>query len=155
MDDGAAGEIQGREFSTERGVQQASLAPHHVGKRGVDEEKPEGEKEDGAAELHSFGSRAGDQCRGDDGEHQLIDHEGGLRNGAGVIGIRVGADAAEESVLESADHRAISAERQAVADQRPEDRDHRHEHETLHHDGEHVLAADQAAVEKRQAWAGH
>ena len=46
-------------------------------------------------------------------------------------------------------------EGQAVADDRPDDADDRHQDEALHHRGQHVLAAHQAAVEQRQSRPGH
>ena len=155
MHDRSAGEIQRREFSAKRRIQETALAPNHVSERSVDEQKPQREKKHRAAELHSFRSGTGNQGRRDDRKHQLINHEGCLRNGSGVIGIWIGADAAQERMLEPADDRTVSAKRQAVAHQGPQNGNHRHEHEALHHDGQHVFAAYQAAIEKGQARAGH
>ena len=47
------------------------------------------------------------------------------------------------------------AERQAVADDDPDHRDDAGDGEALHHGGEHVLLADHAGVEQRQAGDGH
>ena len=48
------------------------------------------------AEFHALGVGAGDERRRDDGEHQLVDHEGLVGNGGGVIRIGGGADAVQE-----------------------------------------------------------
>ena len=69
------------------GVEQAADAPDHVRHRAVDQERPEREKESHGAELHALGKGAGDQRRGDDGEHELVDHVGLLGNGGGVVGV--------------------------------------------------------------------
>ena len=113
-----------------------------------------GEQQHGA-EFHALRERAGDQRRRDDGEHELIDHVGLLRNGGGVIGIGRRADAVQEQVAQVADERRAFAERQAVADHGPQHGDHRHQDEAVHHGAEHVLAPHQAAVKQRQAGAGH
>ena len=51
--------------------------------------------------------------------------------------------------------RVAVAEGQRVADDGPENGDQAHHGEALHHGAEDVLAAHQAAVEERQAGAGH
>jgi hypothetical protein len=63
------------------GVEQAADAPDHVGHGAIDEQGPEREEDRHGAELHALGKGAGDQRRGDDGEHELVDHEGLLGNG--------------------------------------------------------------------------
>ena len=65
---------------------------------------------------------AGDERGRDDGEHQLVDHERALRNGAGVVGIGIGTDAVEEQVLQSAEEGSAFAESDAVADDGPDAR---------------------------------
>jgi hypothetical protein len=69
------------------GVEQAADAPDHVGHGTVDEQRPEGKKDGHGAELHALGKGAGDERRGDDGEHELVDHVGLLGNGGGVVGV--------------------------------------------------------------------
>ena len=137
------------------GVEQSADAPDHVGHGAVDEQRPEGEKEGHGAELHALGKGAGDQRRGDDGEHELVDHEGLLGNGGGVVGVGAEGDAAQEEVLKAADEAVAVAKGQRVADDGPENGDQAHHGEALHHGAEDVLAAHQAAVEERQAGAGH
>jgi hypothetical protein len=126
-----------------------------VGHRAVDEERPEREEDGHGAELHALGKGAGDQRRGDDGEHQLVDHQGLLGNGGGVVEVGREADALEEEVLEAADEPVAVAEGQRVADDGPENGDQAHHGEALHHGAEDVLLAHQAAVEERQSGAGH
>ena len=155
MHDRPTRKIQSRKFSAKSRVEKAAFAPNHVSERRVDDQKPKREKEDGAAKLHTLGSRAGDQRRRDDGEHQLVNHERGLRNRSGIVGIRVCADTAQKGVLESADDGPISAETQAVAHQRPQHANQCHQQKALHHDRERVLSAHQAAVKERQAGPGH
>ena len=137
------------------GVEQAAHAPDHVGHGAIDEQRPEREKDRHGAELHALGEGAGDERRGDDGEHELVDHVGLLGDGGGVVGIGREPDAAQEDVLEAADEAVAVAEGQRVADDGPENGDQAHHGEALHHGAEDVLAANQAAVEERQAGAGH
>ena len=135
--------------------EESVLAPDHVRHGEVDDQRPQGREQQHAGELHALGEGSGDQRGRDDGEHQLVHHEGALRNGAGVIGVGIGADAVQEQILQAADEGVAFAEGEAVADDGPEHADHRHQHEAVHHGAENVFAADQAAVEERQAGAGH
>ncbi len=118
VDDGAAGEVEDWEVAA-GGVEQAADAPDHVGHGAVDEQGPEGEEDGHGAELHALGEGAGDERRGDDGEHELVDHEGLLGNGGGVVGIGRERDAAQEEVLEAADEGVAVAEGQRVAARPP------------------------------------
>ena len=136
-------------------LSKSAHAPDHVRHGAIDEQRPEREEDRHGAELHALGKGAGDQRRGDDGEHQLIDHERLLGNGGGVIGIGSEANALQEEVLEAADKPVAVAEGQRVADDGPENGDQAHHREALHHGAEDVLLAHQAAVEERQAGAGH
>ena len=147
VDDRAAGEIERREAAAERGVQQAALSPHHVRERRVHAQRPQRHEDDGAAKRHALGRRAGDQRRRDDREHQLIHHEGELRDRRAVVGVRLDADAPH-------DGRPL-AEAQAVADDGPEARDERHEPEALDHDRERVLLPHEPAVEEREPGPRH
>ncbi len=80
MDDRAAGEVQAGKMAAV-GVEQTADSPDHVGHGAVDEQRPEGEKDGHGAELHAFGEGAGDEGRGDDGKHELVDHVGLLGDG--------------------------------------------------------------------------
>ncbi len=105
--------------------------------------------------LHALRCRPGDQCGCYHRKHHLVNHESHLRNRGGVIRIRVDSHAAQESMLKIPDKRTASAEGQAIADQRPQHADQRHQCEALHHDGQHVFLAYQAAVEQSQSRPGH
>ena len=105
--------------------------------------------------LHALGEGAANQRRRDDGEHQLIDHEGLLRDGGRVVRVRSGAYSAQEGVLESSEEAIARPEAQAVPDDRPQHCDDCHHGETLHHGGQNILLAHQSAIEQRQAGAGH
>ena len=130
-------------------------SPHHVRHRAVDNQRPEREKHGHRAELHAFGKCAGDQSRRDDGEHELVDHVGLLRNCGRVVGIGRQAHAAQENVLESANKAGAVRKGERVSHDCPEDRDQAHHGEALHHGAENVLAAHQSAVEQGQAGSGH
>jgi hypothetical protein len=156
VDNGAAGEVEAGEGGVDvGGVEQSAHAPDHVGHGAIDEQGPKGEKDGHGAELHALGKGAGDQRRGDDGEHELVDHEGLLGDGGGVVGVRRDADAAQEEVLKASDEGVAMAEGQRVADNGPENGDQAHHGEALHHGAQDVLLADQAAVEERQTGSGH
>ena len=58
-------------------------------------------------------------------------------------------------MLEAADEPVAVAEGERVADDGPENGDQAHHGEALHHGAEDVLLAHQAAIEERQAGAGH
>ena len=154
VDDGAAGEVQTRN-EVAGGVEQAADAPDHVGHGAVDEQGPEGEEERHGAELHAFSESAGDERRGDDGEHKLVDHKGLLGNGSGIVGVGGESDAAEEEVLEAADEGVAVTEGQRVSADGPDDGDQSHHGKALHHGAEDVLFAHQAAIEERQSGTGH
>jgi len=154
VDHGATREIQRGDAAAGR-VQQPSHAPDHVGHRTINDERPERQKDRHGAELHAFGKGAGDQRRGDDGEHQLVDHEGLLGNGGGVVGVGGERNAAQEEVLEAADEGRAVAEGQRVAHDSPENGDQAHHGKALHHGGEDVLLAHQAAIEQSEAGPCH
>ena len=67
--------------------------------------RPERREQRHGAEFHALRVGAGDQRGRDDGEHELIDHVRQLRYGGGVIGVRIGADAVQESIFQPADKR--------------------------------------------------
>ena len=56
---------------------------HPVRHREVHERGPQPREHQPATELQPVGDSAGDQCHGDDGEHQLKRHEHRLRDGSG------------------------------------------------------------------------
>jgi len=136
-------------------VQDAADAPDHVCHGAVNHQRPEAKKDGHGAELDALGECAGDQSRGDDGEHELIDHEALLRDGAAVVGVGIQTDAAQKGVLQATDDAIARAEGQRVANHGPENGDEAHHGEALHHGAEDVLAAHQAAIEEDQAGSGH
>ena len=84
VDDGAAGEV-------ERAVraQPTADAPDPVRDRGVDEGRPEQAEDGHRLEALTLGERAGDERRGDDGEHHLERHEREGRDRRRVVGVRL------------------------------------------------------------------
>ena len=94
-----------------------------------------------------------DQGRCDHGEHGLEDHVCLVRHRRAVVGIRSESDAVQAPPGKAAEHAAadIWTERQAVAPQRPLHADDADNDEALHDGGQGVFAADQPAVEERQA----
>ena len=96
-----------------------------------------------------------DQRRRDDGEHQLIDHEGLQRNGRGIVGIRRRAHAVQEQVLKISDEAIAGTKSQAEPDNAPNDGHDGHHGKALHHGGQYIFPAHQAAVKQRQPGPGH
>src|SRR5690349_4352362 len=82
VNNSATGEVEAWDASAERRIQESSLSPDHVGHRCVDDDGPEDHEERHGTEFHALGKGSGDQSWSDDGEHQLVDHEG-LRRDAG------------------------------------------------------------------------
>ena len=80
VNDGPAGEVEAGNMPPVR-IQQAADAPDHMRHRAIDEQRPQRKKDGHGAELHALGESAGDECRGDDGEHELVDHVGLFGNG--------------------------------------------------------------------------
>ncbi len=146
MHDDAAGEVHHAHLV------QKSTAPHPMNEGDIHQQAPQHEEDQVRAEADAIGKGAADERGRDDREHQLEEEEGqeGHRGRVDVIG--GDADALQADQLEVADH-ATSATTvgQAEAYQDPDDGDNAHGDEALHHDGEHVLAADQPAIEERQA----
>src|SRR5262249_48475677 len=87
--------------------------------------------------------------------HQLVDHER-LRGDRGrIVRIRLRAHTMQKEMVKASDEAAPRPEGKAVAHQGPDDGDHRHHGKALHHGGQHVLLADQAAVKQRESRSGH
>ena len=84
MDDGSAGEIEGGDLAP-GGSEETVLAPDHVCHGQVHNQNPQDHEQQHAGKFHALGDGAGDERGRDDGEHQLVDHERALRNGAGVV----------------------------------------------------------------------
>src|SRR5438046_1701247 len=87
VNDRATGKIQGRESSAASRVQQPSLPPHHVRQRSIDANEPEYTEYKHGFEFHALGESACNQSGSNNRKHQLIHHEGLLRNGCCVCRI--------------------------------------------------------------------
>ena len=157
MHDRAAGEVERGDTVPpwQAAVEQPALAPDHVGQRAVDDQQPEDREEQHRAELHALGVRAADQRRRDDREHAAGRPSRSCAGWSAAYSHGASPTSSKEREAESADEWVAVVERQAVADDRPDDADDGHQDEALHHRRQDVLAADQAAVEQRQARAGH
>ncbi len=139
---------------TNPSVKQPALAPNHVRHRAVNHQQPQQRIQEHAAEFHALGIRAADQRRRNDCEHALIDHPGGVRDGLRVLARRA-TDLAQKGEAKAAEEWCPRVKRQAVADDGPHDAHHRHQDEALHHRGQNVLAAHQAAIKERESGSGH
>ena len=94
------GEVEGAQV-----VQPAVRAPHPVGDGIIDERRPEqGEHREGG-KLHPLRKRAGDERRGDDREHHLVDHEELVGNGGRVVRVRRQPDPLQAEPGQVADER--------------------------------------------------
>ena len=159
----AAGEIDGldRRTGVPYTVHQAGGAPHHVGQREINQQHPQGHEEQDGRKLHAFGDGADNQGGRDDREHQLVHREDVMRNPVGIIGVGRGGHAPEQGELGAAEKAAQKTraetlpENKAVAKRPPENGDEPGEAEALGQHREDVLAADQAAIEKREAGQRH
>ena len=148
VDDRAAGEVEHAEAE-----EPAVGRPDPVGDRRVDEGRPGDGEQDERLEALALGEGAGDEGRGDDGEHHLEGHEGQVGDGGGVDVGRLAGHALEREPVEAADEAQprIGAERQGVAPQDPGHADQAEDEEAVHDRAEHVLAANEAAIEEGQA----
>ena len=75
VDYGTAGKVQYPHVT-----QPPAITPDPVRNRCINEGQPEPHEPEHGGELHSFGKRTDDQCRGDDGKRHLEGHEDGLRD---------------------------------------------------------------------------
>ena len=146
-----ASEVEGAEL-----VQEAAVAPNPVRQRIVDERRPEQREEHEGGELLPLGESAGDERRGNGGEHHLEEHERLVRDRRRVRRIGRRTDPAQAGELEPAEEPSpVGSERQGVAEQHPLDRHEAEHDEALHQRGERVLLAHHSAVEERQPRRGH
>ena len=144
VDDQAAGEVEGTEFSQE------AAAPDPVCHGVVDEDSPEQDEDDESVELHAFGESAGDQGRCDDGEHALEGDESHFRNRPVFQDSH--ADAGKTDFIKRTDETInIRTESHGIADEDPFYGNHGDDEEALHNRRQDVLVADHAAVEEAKA----
>ncbi|AAW77739.1 PilL protein [Xanthomonas oryzae pv. oryzae KACC 10331] len=128
--------------------------PDHVRQRQVAEGEPDRREQQHRAELGAFGKGADDQRAGNAGEGRLEHHKHVFRQAHALgEGGRQGfdGDALEQRLVQIADPRTSTGERQAVAVQHPQDDQQREHHSDLDQHRQHVLGAHHAAVEQRQA----
>ncbi len=103
MHDCAAGEVKSWQRAAQARIEDAALAPNHVGHRRIDHDRPEDEEDSHGAELHPLSKCSGDESGGDDGEHELVDHESLHRDGRAVVRVRSQANAAHEGMMQTSD----------------------------------------------------
>ncbi len=143
------------------GRSRAGPVPDHVRDGEIDQRHPERDEKGDGAELHALGQGADDERRRDGRERHLegdIDELGDNDAvGEGLDG-RIHRHARQERFREAADEAVEGAafgEGQAVAVDDPDHADDGDRVEHLHQHGEHVLGADETAVEQGEARHGH
>ena len=144
----AAGKIQHPHFE-----QQAVGVPGHVRERAINQQGKQTNKNDIAPKTHPLGKRAGDECRGDDGEFQLEgceQHKGQTRTDPVVRGQPHVVEEKEGSRIAD-DAANVVAKRQAEAHHIPDEAHDAQCHKTLQHGGNDAPGIDHAAVKKRKA----
>ena len=124
-----------------------------MGDREVDQDHPADEEADPAAEVEAAGSGAGHQRQGDDGEHELVHEEHEQRDRGAVLLVDVEEHVTErEELCRITDEAAaVLAEYEAEAAEDPQQAYNADRGKDLPHDGQGILLAHKAAVEKRQA----
>ena len=90
--------------------------PRPSGRRAVDDQRPEREKQQVGVEPHPLDNRTGDERHGDDGERALVGHEEDVWNRT----LRLEAHVPEQQVAQAADVRRAGSEGQRVASQGPD-----------------------------------
>jgi len=144
--DGPACEVQRAELA-----QQPADAPDPVRDRVIDEGRPEQAEQQEGLEADALDERAGDERRGDDRKGHLEGGKGHVRDGPGVLGVRLRTDTRQPGKVEPADDPAEGGPKgERVADQDPLQADQAHHHEAEVEGGENVLPAHHAAVEEGQ-----
>jgi hypothetical protein len=122
-----------------------------VAQRRVDERAPKDDEDEKGREAHALGEGAGDERRGDDGEHALEDHEDHVRQvgGDGLVGLHAHAGQGQE--VQAADKAVdVRSEGQGIAPEHPDQGNDADGGETLHHGAESVFGAGHARVEQGQ-----
>ena len=119
MNDRATGKIQSRKTPAQRGIQESSFAPDHVGHRVIHNDGPQDHEHQHRAELHALCKRACDQARCDDREHQLIHHKRLRRDCGRVIGVGRSSYTPQKQVLQTTEEAVARSKREAIAEQTP------------------------------------
>ena len=135
--------------------------PDHVRHRVVDSDRPENREEHDAPEFRSFSNAAKHECGGDAGEGHLEGHEDDLGNGdtdREALDHRCRINAREADLREAADELVQSApirEGHRVAPADPGHHADRRDDQDLAQQRDHVLRADETAVEERKTRDDH
>ncbi len=125
-----------------------AAAPDPVDERDVDDDAPQHEEPEVALELDAVGEGAGDERRGDDGEHLLVDEVRLGGDGRGPGARKLPYVVKHHPVKVADDPADVARERQRVAEEHPDGGHDAHRDERLHHDRQEVLAAYEPAVEE-------
>jgi hypothetical protein len=99
MDHNPAGKIETTEI-----LHPSSRSPDPVGKRIIDESRPEEREDQKCGELHALCESADDQGRRDHRKHALENHKDRMRDGLGIIGMRLPSDGLQSRPFKAADN---------------------------------------------------
>jgi len=124
----AAGEVKHAQFA-----HPAADTPDPVSYRVINQCRPDQREDHESGKLHPLGKRTCDECRGDDCEHSLKNHECHMRNCRGIIGVGGLTDAFEAQPVQVTDQVVnVRGERQRIAPKYPLKRNKSDDKETLH-----------------------
>ena len=157
VDNGAAGEIDRGDFRRRipDAVHPAVDSPDHVRDWEINGEHPNRDEEHDGGESYSLRHRADDQRRRDDREHELIHRENIVRDPVGIIAVRLRIDSAQKCEFQSAEKGRAARENERISDRPPKNRHQSGDAETLREDRQHIFAADQTAIKKRETGKRH
>ena len=146
VDHRAPGEIQGPQV-----LEPAAVTPDPVGHRTVNQREPQNHEHQKRAELQALGKGAGDQGRGDNREHALIDHEGLMGNGLRISLKGFETHPGQTHPIQVADEVShVRAEGQAVAVNSPQHADEPQEDKILHDRAQDIFAPHHAPIKQSQ-----
>ena len=137
--------------------------PDHVRNRDVAESEPEHTEEQNGREFHTLGKRAHDQRAGNRSKAGLEGGKNDFRDvdtfaecgRVGESARRVVPNAFHEQAIQTAEKGVPLRKSEAVSIDKPQHRNQREGDHHLHQNGQHVLAAHQAAVKQGQAGDRH
>src|SRR5436190_17468262 len=126
MNNSTTSEIERWEMPAQSSIQQTSFTPDHVRHRVIHKNGPQHHEQHHGAELHALGERASDQRWRNDRKHELINHERLVRDGGGIVRLRLQSNASQEQMMEVADETRSRSECETVATDRPQHRNESH-----------------------------
>ena len=129
-------------------ARQQTAAPYHMRDRHIGERQPDHHEDQDGRETNTLSKRTHNQPDGDAGKRSLESNVDVLIEAAHQRGQ---LDIFQHHPVEVTKERIARAERQRVSVNYPQHADQRERYRNLRQHGEHVLAADQAAVEQRNA----